>query len=332
VSLHSSAIPHEREDGERANLRALVAELKRTNDELKRRLAQGVVDRDEVVRDEARADVTRAKAGEAQLRLHAADLKRQLAERSIERDDVARNEALVELTRTDVELKQRLAERTIERDDVARDEALIEIARTNDELKRQLAERTIERDGVARDDAVVELARTNDELKQRLAERTTERDEIAREKALIELARTDMVEELLRVHSTELEVINGELESFSYSVSHDLRSPVRAILGYTRSIEDDYGAQFDAEGRRLLSVVVGEASRMGDLIDDLLAFSQLGRQPMVSVPVNMLTLARDVATEEATAAGLRPSARRIDIRCHARGGARSDTRADHGIP
>jgi len=90
-----------------------------------------------------------------------AELKQRLAERTIERDDVARDEALVELARTNAELKQRLAERTIERDDVARDEALTELARTNAELKQRLAERTIERDDFARHEAVVELARTN---------------------------------------------------------------------------------------------------------------------------------------------------------------------------
>jgi signal transduction histidine kinase/CheY-like chemotaxis protein/HPt (histidine-containing phosphotransfer) domain-containing protein len=97
----------------------------------------------------------------SELERTSAELKQRLAERTIERDDVARDEALTELARTNAELKQRLAERTIERDDVARDEALTELARTNAELKQRLAERTIERDDVARDEAAVELIRTN---------------------------------------------------------------------------------------------------------------------------------------------------------------------------
>jgi signal transduction histidine kinase len=233
-----------------------------------------------------------------------AELEQRLAERTIERDDVARDEALAELARTNAELEQRLAERTIERDDVARDEALAELARTNAELEQRLAENTIERDDVARDEALAELARTNAELEQRLAERTIERDDVARHEANRELTRTNAAEEQFRLHAAELEALNGELESFSYSVSHDLRAPVRAVLGYTRAIEEDYGSALGDEGRRLLTVVQSEASRMGDLIDDLLAFSRLGRQPMVNVVVNMTSLAEDVATEHTESGGV----------------------------
>ncbi len=225
-------------------------ELLRTNAELKQRLAARTIERDEVARDDALTELARTNA----------ELKRRLAERTIERDDVARDDAGIELARSNAELKRQLAERTLERDDIARDDALTEVARTNAELKRRLAERTIERDDVAAGRLrLTRPARTNADLAQRLAERTVERDAIAREKALIELARTDLVEEQHRLHAIELEALNGELESFSYSVSHDLRSPVRAILGYTRSIEEDYGPGLDDEGRRLLAVVVSEA-------------------------------------------------------------------------
>jgi serine phosphatase RsbU (regulator of sigma subunit)/anti-sigma regulatory factor (Ser/Thr protein kinase) len=158
-----------------------LAELARTNAELKQRLAERTIERDDIARDDAVAELARTNA----------ELKQRLAERTIERDDVARDEALVELARTNAELEQRLAERTIERDDVARDEAFTELARTNAELNQRLAERTIERDDVARDEALTELARTNAELKQRLAERTIERDDVARDEALTELARTN---------------------------------------------------------------------------------------------------------------------------------------------
>ena len=251
-------------------------------------LEQRLAERDDVARDEALAELARTNA----------ELKLRLAERTIERDDVARDEALAELARTNTELEQRLAERTIERDEIARDEARIELLRTNAELKARLAERTIERDDAARDEALAELARTNAELKQKLAERTIERDEVARNDASTELMRTNYAEEQLRLHAGELEALNAELESFSYSVSHDLRAPVRAVLGYTRAVIEDYGGALDDEGRRLLSVIQSEASRMGDLIDDLLAFSRLGRQPMTTSLVNMTSLVRDVAIEQ----------------------------------
>ena len=108
-------------------------------------------------------------------------------------------------------------------------------------------------------------------------------------------------------HAAELEALNAELESFSYSVSHDLRAPVRAVLGYARAIEEDFASVLDDEGRRLLGVVQSEASRMGELIDDLLTFSRLGRQPMQHVPVNMTSLARDVVLEQVRLAGSRES-------------------------
>jgi light-regulated signal transduction histidine kinase (bacteriophytochrome) len=198
------------------------------------------------------------------------------------------------------ELRQRLADF----EDSARDDARVELARTDAELETRIAEITIERDDVARHDALVERARTASVLEERLAERTIERDDVARDTALTELARTNLAEERLRVQAAELEAANEELESFSYSVSHDLRAPVRAMLGYTRAIEEDYAAVLDDEGRRLLSVVTSEASRMGALIDDLLAFSKLGRRPMNSASVSMFTLASDVAVEQARVANL----------------------------
>ena len=91
----------------------------------------------------------------------------------------------------------------------------------------------------------------------------------------------------LSQRAAQLEATNKELESFSYSVSHDLRIPLRAVSGYARMFEEDYGQLVDSEGLRLLGVIRDNSKRMGDLIDDLLAFSRSGRQAMQQERIDM---------------------------------------------
>ncbi len=90
---------------------------------------------------------------------------------------------------------------------------------------------------------------------------------------------------------------NQDLESFSYSVSHDLRAPLRAVDGYARILEEDYSEAIGDEGRRLLGVIRSEARRMGLLIDDLLAFSQLGRQSLARTAIDVHQLCEEVMRE-----------------------------------
>jgi PAS domain S-box-containing protein len=94
------------------------------------------------------------------------------------------------------------------------------------------------------------------------------------------------LEQRVKERTEQLETVNKELESFSYSISHDLRAPLRAIHGYSKMVEEDYASVLDAEGNRLLSIVQYNAQRMGTLIDDLLAFSRLGKKEIQKSDIN----------------------------------------------
>jgi PAS domain S-box-containing protein len=110
----------------------------------------------------------------------------------------------------------------------------------------------------------------------------------------------------------ELRTLNQELESFSYSVSHDLRAPLRAIDGFSRILLEDHGPGFGPEGQRLLGVVRANTQRMGQLIDDLLAFSRLGRKELTRARVDMTALAQATVEELQQANGDRPVEITID--------------------
>lgn len=94
-----------------------------------------------------------------------------------------------------------------------------------------------------------------------------------------------------------LAVVNAELESFAYSVSHDLRVPLRAIDGFSRILLEDYSGKIDAEGQRLLTVVRDSTVKLARLIDDILAFSRAGRTEMTSARIDMDELVKDVVKE-----------------------------------
>jgi light-regulated signal transduction histidine kinase (bacteriophytochrome) len=105
------------------------------------------------------------------------------------------------------------------------------------------------------------------------------------------------LEEELQGKAILLEESNKELESFSYSVSHDLRAPLRAIDGFALMLEEDYAERLDTEGKRFLTVIRENTHRMGALVDDLLAFSRLGRQSLTKSDVNVERLVREIVDE-----------------------------------
>src|SRR5690606_9019104 len=87
--------------------------------------------------------------------------------------------------------------------------------------------------------------------------------------------------------TAQLETANKELEAFSYSVSHDLRAPLRHIDGFASMLTSHSSAALDEKGRRYVKVIIESAQRMGRLIDDLLSFSRHGRSELRRVPVNL---------------------------------------------
>lgn len=108
------------------------------------------------------------------------------------------------------------------------------------------------------------------------------------------------LERRVEERTAELEDSNRELEAFAYSVSHDLRSPLRAIDGFSRIVEEEYGEKLDAEGNRLLDVIRRNAQQMDHLIADLLEMSRVGRTQMSISRVDMERLAHTIYNEVAT--------------------------------
>ncbi|MBC7615083.1 MAG: GHKL domain-containing protein [Pedobacter sp.] len=141
-----------------------------------------------------------------------------------------------------------------------------ELAFQNKEKEKRAKELIIANKGLKK--AEDDIRKLNDELEQKVIERTS-----------------------------QLESVNKELESFSYSVSHDLRAPIRAINGYTRIIVEDYADKFDVSGIKILDAIINNSKKMGELIDDLLAFSKLGRKQVSLSEINMLDLVYAIRDE-----------------------------------
>lgn len=117
------------------------------------------------------------------------------------------------------------------------------------------------------------------------------RELLARVRTHVELSRAR------RAWALELEQANQDLEAFSYSVSHDLRAPLRGIDGFAKLLLESHGDRLDAEGRRKLGLVIQSARRMGALIEDLLEFSRLGRGQLRSAPFDPTDLVREILAE-----------------------------------
>jgi PAS domain S-box-containing protein len=105
----------------------------------------------------------------------------------------------------------------------------------------------------------------------------------------------------------ELIKTNAEMEAFTYSVSHDLRAPLRGIIGFTSMLEEDYTNKLDDEAKRITGIIKSNTAKMGRLIDDLLAFSRMGKTEIVKEKIDSNILVRDVISE------IMQQYRRLDI-------------------
>ncbi|GAB3097017.1 sensor histidine kinase [Lysobacter terrae] len=135
-----------------------------------------------------------------------------------------------------------------------------------------------------------ELEVTNDDLGREIAERSKAEEEVRR-------LNTEL-EDRVRERTAQLEAANRELEAFSFSVSHDLRAPLRHIDGYAHMLQEDAASKLDGDMRRYVDTISESARRMGMLIDDLLAFSRLSRNQVQCTTVDMNALV-DGALKEA---------------------------------
>jgi PAS domain S-box-containing protein len=107
----------------------------------------------------------------------------------------------------------------------------------------------------------------------------------------------DRREQRIEQLNVELQHRYGELETFSYSVAHDLRAPLRAVSGFASALEEDYAEMLDAEAKRYIGLIVGGATQMGHLIDALLELSRLSRQEITLAEVDVTGMARSIVSE-----------------------------------
>ncbi len=165
--------------------------------------------------------------------------------------------------------------------------ANVELAFQNQEKEKRAQELSI---------ANIELAFQNTEKEKRSVELIKLNRDLAKSEDSLRQLSAEL--ELKVIERTQqLEFINKELEAFSYSVSHDLRAPIRAISGFSKILSQDFADKLGQEGLKYLQLIINDSKRMGLLIDDLLAFSKLGRKEVSLSEINMTSLVEGIWSE-----------------------------------
>jgi light-regulated signal transduction histidine kinase (bacteriophytochrome) len=145
----------------------------------------------------------------------------------------------------------------------------------------------------------LELRQARDQLQAEVVARTQQADEIRKLNAD------------LQRRAVELESANKELEAFAYSTSHDLRAPLRHVAGYSELLQKNAWAALDEKSRRYVTMILESAERMGNLIDDLLSFSRIGRAEKINARVDLQDLVEDVLRDVSRDTGGREIAWKI---------------------
>lgn len=180
---------------------------------------------------------------------------------------------------------------------------------------------------IAQGQDITELKRTVEKIENNNKELIFQNEEKEKRAAELAIANKEIkklneeLEERVRQRTALLTAAMQESEAFSYSVSHDLKAPLRAMSGFASILSEDYAPKLDDEGRRVVDVIKSNAGIMARLIDDLLSLSHLGRQAMKIADIDMTELARGVCKELQDSL---PHDRRIEVTVKALPNARAD--------
>ena len=165
------------------------------------------------------------------------------------------------------------------------------------------SETSLQEEVIIRKKAEEDLKKHRNQLEDTVKTRTTELETRVTEVEMLNRGMVNLAEDM-QIMNTNLESTtyrlseaNMDLESFSYSVSHDLRTPLRAIASFSKILVADYSASLDEEGHRIVMVIIDNAKRMGKLIDDILVLSRLGRKAMKIQTIDMNKVVHDIQRE-----------------------------------